>query len=68
MIKSRIYGECILKGYQEVEQGMCANEFGRFKACVEVGSVPAVGTMSSEGARRADAAGLAFSHGGCRRR
>ncbi|KAL7411896.1 hypothetical protein BDY24DRAFT_416800 [Mrakia frigida] len=32
---SQAYGECIMKSYKDVEKGMCKEEFGLFKGCVE---------------------------------
>ena len=34
--QSLAYGHCIGKSYQEVQKGMCENEFKAFKECVQV--------------------------------
>lgn len=34
--QSLAYGQCIGKSYQEVQKGMCENEFKAFKECVQV--------------------------------
>lgn len=39
-MQSKVYGDCILARYQDVERGMCEREFQVFKACVQV-RVPA---------------------------
>ena len=35
-VQSLAYGQCIGKSYQEVQKGMCENEFKAFKECVQV--------------------------------